>query len=135
MAFLVPLIAMLLSDIALSFIAGYELFTYMRLVLYGSFALITVIGLRMRHGVSGRKVLMASLGASVLFFATTNFAVWAMGGGIPFPLNVAGLAECYAVAIPFFRNTLLGDLVFVTVLFGGFELAKMKFPVLSKVNS
>ena len=135
MAFIVPLLAMVLSDIALSFIAGYELFTLMRIVLYGTFALITLIGLQLRNGFSAPKTLVASLLASVLFFAATNFAVWALGQGMVFPLTVKGLLACYEVAIPFFRNTLLGDLMFVAIFFGGFELAQYKFPVLSKVDA
>ena len=135
MAFIVPLVAMLLSDIALSFIAGYELFTLMRIVLYGTFALITLIGLQLRGRFSGPKTLVASLLASVLFFAASNFAVWALGQGMVFPITANGLLACYEVAIPFFRNTLLGDLMFVAVFFGGFELAQYKFPVLSKVDA
>ena len=135
LAILVPLIAMFISDVALYFIADYAVFTYMRLVLYGSFMLISMMGMQLRGGVTGLKVFSASIAASVLFFIVTNFGVWALDGGKFFPLNGAGLIECYAVAIPFFRNTLVGDLVFVTVLFGGFELAKAKFPVLSRVNA
>ncbi|MBL4577497.1 MAG: hypothetical protein JKX74_03435 [Flavobacteriales bacterium] len=135
MSFLVPLVAMFLSDIALSLIAGYELFTYMRLVLYATFAGITVIGLQLRQRVTGPRTLMVSLIASVLFFVVTNFAVWALGRGIMYPLDTAGLVLCFTAAIEFFRYTLLGDLVFVTVLFGGFELAKSRFPVLSRVDA
>jgi len=135
MSFLVPLVAMFLSDVALSFIAGYELFTYMRLVLYGTFALISVIGLQLRQNVKGPKVLLASLIASVLFFVTSNFGVWALGKGLVFPLDSTGLVLCYTAGIEFFRYTIVGDLVFVTVLFGGFELAKAKFPALARVEA
>jgi len=131
---IIPLAAMFISDIALYFIADYAVFTTMRLVLYGSFALIAVIGMQLRGGVTGPRVLGASLAASVLFFVVSNFGVWALDAGKLFPLNAAGLLECYTVAIPFFRNTLIGDLVFVTVLFGGFELAKAKIPALSRVK-
>jgi len=133
-AFIVPLVAMFLSDIVLRFTAGYELFTSMRVVLYGTFAAITLIGLQLRGRFNGPRTLIASLLASGFFFITTNFAVWALGQGLVFPLTTQGLLACYEVAIPFFRNTLLGDLMFVAVLFGGFELAQYKFPVLSRVK-
>jgi len=133
MAFLIPLVAMLISDIALNFILGYEFFTWMRLVLYATFAGITVIGLRLRNNVTAPRTLLAAIVASVVFFLITNFAVWAMGQGIVYPLDGSGLIACFSAAVPFFRNTVLGDLVFVTVLFGGFEMAKAKFPVLSRV--
>ena len=47
----------------------------------------------------------------------TNFAVWATMG--IYPLTASGLALCYYKAIPYFWNTLLGDLGFVTIFFGG----------------
>ncbi|MBL4656863.1 MAG: hypothetical protein JKX73_02600 [Flavobacteriales bacterium] len=133
MAFIVPIAAMFLSDVALYFIAGYEVFTYMRLVLYGTFILIAMIGLRLRGGVTAPKAVIASLSASILFFVLTNFAVWVMGAGNPYPFSLEGLVGCYTAAIPFFRNTIMGDLIFVTILFGGFELAQAKFPALASL--
>jgi hypothetical protein len=47
----------------------------------------------------------------------------------------AGLAACYTAAIPFFHHTLLGDLLFVAILFGLYELAKAKFPSLAEAKS
>ena len=48
------------------------------------------------------------LKSSTLFFVLTNFGVWLMG----YPLTFAGLVSCYTLAIPFFVNTIIGDLVF-----------------------
>ena len=53
-----------------------------------------------------------SLLASVLFFLVTNFGCW-----LWFDLyehSVSGLVHCYAQALPFFRYTLAGDLVFAS---------------------
>jgi hypothetical protein len=50
----------------------------------------------------------------------TNFGVWATGG---YPPTFGGLVECYVAAIPFFRNTVVGDLVYVAVLFSLYESA------------
>jgi len=43
-----------------------------------------------------------------------------------------GLAACYTAAVPFFHQTLLSDLFFVGVLFGLYQLAKVKFPALAE---
>ena len=134
-SFGVPLLAMLISDFGLAFIMGYEFFTFMRIVIYSGFILITMIGFLLRSKVKMLNIVFASLAGSVLFFVITNFAVWALDGGKFYPLNMTGLIECYIAAIPFFRNTLLGDLLYVSVLFGSFELAKYRFPVLAKVSS
>jgi hypothetical protein len=59
-----------------------------------------------------------------LFFVTTNFAVWAFQSD--YPKTVAGLGECYAAGVPFFRSMLAGDLVYLAVLFGCAALAGEK---------
>ncbi len=66
--------------------------------------------------------------ASVLFFIITNFGAWLVGN--LYPKTLAGLVSCYVAAIPFFRNTLLGDAVYTLVLFGGFALVQRYLPVL-----
>ncbi len=65
--------------------------------------------------VAARTVVL-SLAGSVLFFATTNWAVW-MWSGI-YPATWAGLLQSYVMAVPFFLNTLAGDLAFTGAFFG-----------------
>ena len=70
----------------------------------------------------------ASLAGSVTFFALTNFGMWLFSGF--YPLTPAGLAACYVAAIPFFQNTVVGDLFYAGVLFGGFALLERAIPAL-----
>jgi hypothetical protein len=112
-AFVIPLAAMLVSDYFLGF---HNVLPYV----YGSFILIGLIGIWLKGHKSLGWIVGASLTSSILFFIITNFGVWMTGG---YPQNLAGLVECYIVAIPFFRNTLLGDLLYVGVLFGLYETA------------
>ena len=72
------------------------------------------------------RLIGGSLAASVLFFLVSNFGVWL--NSVTYPKTIAGLLGCYEMAIPFFQNTMFGDLFFVGVLFGGFELLKIAFP-------
>jgi hypothetical protein len=125
MAFIVPMIIMALSDIVLGF-------HYLVPAVYGSFLLITAVGFVLSKKVTFSRVLGASIFASVSFFVITNFAEWAFG--IMYPRTMTGLAACFTMAIPFFQNTLIGDLVFTGVMFGAFELAKYKFPKLAEVK-
>jgi len=60
-----------------------------------------------------------------LFFAVTNFGFWALGDW--YPKTLTGLAECYAAAIPFFRNTLGSNLFYSALLFGGLKLAEKRW--------
>jgi hypothetical protein len=57
------------------------------------------------------------LSCSLVFFLATNFAVWAFNG--MYPMTVQGLTQCYVAALPFLDKTVLGDLFWTAVLFGG----------------
>lgn len=59
---------------------------------------------------------------ATLFFLVTNFAVWAF---TPYyQKTLAGLANCYWMAVPFYRWMLAGDVFFLTVLAGTLLLAR-----------
>ena len=70
------------------------------------------------------NVLGTSVLAAVVFFLVTNFAVWA-GPGL-FPKNATGLLACYTAGIPFFWNTVLGNIFFGSILFGAYEYASQR---------
>ena len=73
------------------------------------------------------------VGTTVIFFAITNFAQWMSD---PFYTKTgAGLVQCFTLAIPFFSYTAIGDLFFVAVLFGTYELAKSRLPVFQRVKT
>ena len=79
-------------------------------------------------GISLLSVAAGSVASSVLFFIVTNFGTWATGE--LYPPTLAGLTACYVAAIPFFQNTLAGDLFFSALLFGGFALLERRVPML-----
>lgn len=124
-ALLLPLIALLITDL----IIGFHNTMW---AVYLSFIAVVIIGMMLQDKKKPGNVLLASVSASVLFFVVTNFAVWLMGS--LYPKTSEGLVICFTAAIPFFHYNLLGDLFFVGVLFGSFELAKVKFPQLAKVK-
>lgn len=102
-ALLIPIAAMVLSDLLL----GFSIVTPF---VYGSIALATVIGFWIRRRRSVATVLGGAVASAILFFIITNFAVWALFDY--YPKTAAGLVVCYVAAIPFFQNTLAGDLFF-----------------------
>jgi hypothetical protein len=128
LAFLVPLIAMFISDCCLQLTTGYG-FHNTILFVYASFALTTLIGLYVGKNANLKTVFTASLISSVLFFIITNFGCWASGG---FQEGATGLATTYIAGIPFFGPTLLGDLFFNGILFGSFYLAQRRLPALAR---
>lgn len=123
-AFLVPLSAMFLSDLVIGF------YGINMMAVYISFALIVLIGMFISSSQSIGSVVTATVSSSFLFFAITNFAVWM--GNPAYPQNFTGLMECYFAAIPFYKNSLIGDLFYSAILFGGFYFASQRFPALAK---
>jgi hypothetical protein len=120
-AYLLPLAAMLLSDLVLGF-TRYGLWSMIAIqpAVYACFLATTALGQLVKDRRSVWQVGAAGVAGSVLFFLVTNLAEWATGS--LYPLTGSGLAACYAAAIPFFRNTLLGDCAFTAILFGGLAL-------------
>lgn len=118
LAFAVPLAAMILSDAVIGF--------YTQIwVTYLGFAAVVCVGFMLRSQVGVFQVACASVTGSVLFFFITNFAIW-MHYDI-YPHTIQGIMDSYVLALPFFRHTLMGDLFYAAVLFGGFALAERRF--------
>lgn len=120
-AFIVPMAAMLISDIFLGF--HYDMFA-----VYASFALMVLLGTSFKK-VSVANVALGSLSGAILFFVITNFSVWATSG--MYSYNFAGLMLCYESAIPFFRNTVASSLAYSAVMFGTYELSARYLPALA----
>ena len=113
-AFAVPCIALLLSDLVLG-LHGMMPFVYL------GFGVTVLIGMALRGKVRVLPVAGAAIASSVLFFIVTNFGVWLVGD--MYPRDVGGLVLCYIAAIPFFQYSLVGDFVYTGLLFGGMEMA------------
>jgi hypothetical protein len=116
-AFIIPIAAMLISDY---FIGFYDavLWVYISIIMIG------FLGLWLKQHRGILPTIGTTITGSVLFFIVTNFGVWVSW----YPHTWAGFIECYTLAIPFFRNTMIGDLGYVTVLFGMYELVKRYIP-------
>ncbi len=125
LAFIVPFAALWMSDLVLNniFYAQYYdhfvWFTTGSIWIYMAFAAIVLLGMGLLKKVNLQTVVGTSILASTIFFILTNFGVWA--SGTMYPMNLAGLGACFAAGIPFFPNTLMGDLLFSGLLFGSYE--------------
>lgn len=115
LALAVPIAGLLLSDLV---VGSYD-WRIMGVV----YAALALPALAARWG-RARPVVLAPLvlSSSLLFFATTNFAVWAFSGMYAHDLH--GLVHCYVAALPFLWNTVAGDVLWTTLLFGTWWSAK-----------
>jgi hypothetical protein len=110
LALAVPLTAMLLSDMAIGF--------YSPMIMAAVYlSLCFPIALRrfLRAEVTLGRLIGCSLASSMVLFVVSNAAVWQFGG--LYEHHAAGLVQCFTNALPFFRNTLAGDLMWTAILF------------------
>jgi len=105
-----PLAAMFISDIFLGF-------SFITFWVYGAFVLIGIMS-SFLNKLKLHNILLGSL----IFFIVTNFGVWFLG----YPKTLEGLILCYTLAIPFFINSILGDLFFSYLLQYSFKFTEQK---------
>ena len=124
-AFIVPIFALLIGDL----ITGlHSLIPFV----YGCFALNVLLGFWIKRDRSTNRTIVATLSGAIIFFLITNFGSWLAFD--TFPKTASGLLACYASAIPYLINSLLGDLFYVAVLFGGLAFAESKFQTLRRAE-
>ena len=119
-AWLVPLAVLFVSDLLIWYpLAQMNLsaFSLGTPIIYASFTVYVLVGRMIREGELSPLVIGgAALLASAQFFLITNFAVW-LGGSL-YPKTLAGLGACYLAGVPYYRNTLAGDLGYSALFFG-----------------
>ena len=98
--FFVPLISLVIFDLIIGF-------SLINIFVYLSFIVIILVGNHFK-----KIKLKSILISSIVFFIISNFGVWIIG----YPKTVNGIIMCYTAAIPFFINTILGDLFYSFLL-------------------
>jgi len=124
LAFIVPFLAMLFSDLILGF-------HHTMLYVYLGFGLTVVTGIWLQQHLKVVNIAVATVVSSLLFFLLTNFGVWVTSG--LYPASTQGLVQTYIAGIPFFQNSLTGNLVFTAMVFGGYALLKNSVRTLRQV--
>ena len=93
---------------------------------YGRLIIISMMGILLKNRTTLKNCVVATLGGSLIFFLVTNFGVWIISGF--YEKSIVGLITCYAMALPFFYNTLAGSVVYSAIMFGGYEGLKIYLP-------
>lgn len=122
LAFALPLFSMLLSDIMFEvFNIADGFWGWGQLVGYGIFALITVFAFTLKK-VNVVNVIGYSIASSVIFFLLSNLSFFLLDNPVyhTYTQNFSGFINCYVSALPFFRTSLIADLVYSGVLFGAY---------------
>lgn len=124
-AFAVPLFAMMLSDIFIG--NGFSM------LVYAGFVAMVACGFLIKGKINFQNVVLASFVSAGVFFLITNFSFFYPA--TLYPRDFSGVIASYTAALPFFRNMLLGNLVYSAVLFGSFYLLSLRFPALVRVRA
>lgn len=119
-SFVIFLVTMIITD----FFLGFYQWQIM-LSVYSSFMLAGVIGLFVRKHRSAGPILVGTLASTAIFFLVTNWAVWQFSS--MYAHTFTGLLESYAMAIPFLKNSLAGDLFYAGLFFGTVSLCGKLF--------
>lgn len=125
-ALIVPLAALALTDLAFGshITMGY---------VYGAIALTAFVAHLFAEKITGWRVGVAAISASIGFYLVTNFGVW-MSGGL-YPATFTGLVDCYVAGLPFLTSQMMGDLFYAGILFGVWDLAFERSAVFAKSST
>lgn len=123
--FLIPLTAMLISDIFIGFHSTMW-------AVYLSLLIIVSFGFMLKNNFKFYKLFLVTTLSSLIFYLLTNFAVWLTSG--MYPMTISGLVQCYTLGLPFYKTTTLGmfgyaylgDLFYSFLLFGAYKFAEKR---------
>jgi hypothetical protein len=138
-ALLVPIAATWLSDLVINnilYARYYPEFTWISpgfYWTYGSYALIAMAGWGLLRKITAGRVIGAAGVSSLIFFAVSNFGCWV--GSTVYPQTAGGLLTCYVAGIPFIQGTVLGDLCYSVLLFGGYHALQNRWIILKPVEA
>lgn len=111
-------VALMLSSMLVSdYVIGFH---DQMISVYFSYLIMIALGYFLTSAPSRFKIFGFSIAGSLAFYLITNFAVW--NQGVLYPKTFAGLIDCYIMAVPFYRNQILGD---IFSAFAFFEVAKL----------
>lgn len=114
LAFILPLAALLLSDVCLQlFTSTKGFYGTTQFFVYGAFILTTFIATFIRK-TSVSNIAFAAIWSALIFFVISNFGVWV--SSTTYPHNIPGLLSCYAAAIPFYKNDFFGNFVLNSIM-------------------
>ena len=116
-AYLIPIIAMFVSDLWLGFHSTI-------LYVYFGMAATVFIGGMLKH-INVLKMSAAVLASTLIFYLLTNFGSWLHHE--MYPQNLNGLVQAYVAGLPFLRNSLIANLFFTYLVFYSMQIFQTKF--------
>lgn len=135
MGVFVPLAAWVVGDILIGVLSGlkYGMRDGLAYAMYpGQFMnylgliLACGAGLLVRRSRNVGTITVACILSPTIFFAVSNFGVWAFDTWINYPKTLAGLQTAYLAAIPFYKNALISTIGYSALLFSQLGMSLLK---------
>ena len=126
MSLVLPVSLMFISDVIIAQINGLSVIHHYTAYVYGGFILVNLMGILSKKNFGTGKMIGVTLASSLVFFLISNFGVW-MDVQSGYARSLQGLLDCYIMGLPFLQWTVLGDLLFTTVLFGAYNVFTRTF--------
>ncbi|ATL48641.1 hypothetical protein COR50_16540 [Chitinophaga caeni] len=133
-AYIVPILALFLSDLFLQLFTNVQgFYGWQMLFTYGAFIFTTWLATRLKQP-GALKIFGAAIGAGLIFFLVTNFGTWLTTN--MYAKSMDGLIQCYVSGIPFYKNdifgsfflnSLMGDVFYSGLLFVAYALIQPVF--------
>lgn len=133
LGFLLPLCALLLSDICLQlFTSTRGFYGVSQYFVYAAFIIITGLATFLKKR-SVANIALAAAWSGAIFFAISNLGVWISSDF--YPKTLSGLAACYWASVPFYKNevfgnfilnSVIGNLFYSALLFGAYYVMERK---------
>lgn len=127
LAWLIPAIVMFISNI---FLGSYEL--PVMISVYLSFIAVTYLGSWLKTRASVGRLVVAIILPATLFFVVTNVAVWLFTPW--YVKTLGGLVQSLIAGLPFWRNMLMGDAVWISSFAVGYYIISHWSAVFSQVR-
>ncbi len=129
MSFLLPLLALFISDAVIQFLYSQDLFPYAGFYSgqwknYLILMLSTLTGWALK-GKNYSSLAIGAIAAPTVFFLVSNFSVW-MGGHATYTKDFSGLMNCYTAGLPFYKNALLATIFFLPVILFTYNILTRK---------
>lgn len=125
-AFLVTIGALFLGDIILGLSSPIYMdymFSTTFLFVYVAFILMILLGTALKNRASLISISLGSVVSAILFFLITNAGSWL---ALNYDRSLSGLMSAYSAGIPFFRATLVSQLLFSLGIYIIYNLATQR---------
>lgn len=124
-SFLLPILILFLSDLCIQLLHSAGLFPFAgfykdQYINYFLITIVTGIGFLLRNMKTPGFVLSIVAGPAFYFLAS-NYSVWVANQGLGYTKDLNGLIQCYELALPFYKNSLLATVIFLPAFVGLYE--------------